>query len=74
MVRKIEIGPLIGYARVSAQRQDLAQQRGTLREARCTRIFEEKVSGTKRDRPELGRLLEHLRAAATWWRSPALIG
>jgi len=62
MVKKIEIGPLIGYARVSTQGQDLAQQRGTLREAGCTRIFEEKVSGAKRDRPELGRLLEHLRA------------
>ena len=62
MVKKIEIGPLIGYARVSTQGQDLGQQRGTLREAGCTRIFEEKVSGAKRDRPELGRLLEHLRA------------
>jgi len=33
-----------------------------LREAGCTRIFEEKVSGAKRDRPELGRLLDHLRS------------
>ena len=55
-------GPLIGYARVSTQGQDLAQQRTTLRESGCTRIFEEKVSGAKRDRPELGRLLDHLRA------------
>ena len=55
-------GPLIGYARVSTQGQDLAQQRATLREAGCTRIFEEKVSGAKRDRPELARLLDHLRA------------
>ena len=54
-------GPLIGYARVSTQGQALAQQRTTLREAGCTRIFEEKVSGAKRDRPELGRLLDHLR-------------
>jgi DNA invertase Pin-like site-specific DNA recombinase len=30
--------------------------------AGCTRIFEEKVSGAKRDRPELGRLLDHLRS------------
>ena len=62
MVKKIEIGPPIGYARLSTQGQDFAQQRGTLREAGCTRIFEEKVSGAKRDRPELGGLLEHLRA------------
>jgi DNA invertase Pin-like site-specific DNA recombinase len=54
---------LIGYARVSTQGQDLGQQRSALREAGCTRIFEEKVSGAKRDRPELGRLLDHLRAA-----------
>ena len=59
---KFAAGPLIGYARVSTQGQDLAQQRATLREAGCTRIFEEKISGAKRDRPELGRLLDHLRA------------
>ena len=54
--------PLIGYARVSTQGQDLTQQRATLREIGCTRIFEEKISGAKRERPELGNLLGHLRA------------
>lgn len=54
-------GQLIGYARVSTQGQDLAQQRETLSAIGCQRIFEEKVSGAKRDRPELGRLLDHLR-------------
>lgn len=54
-------GQLIGYARVSTQGQDLAQQRETLSSMGCQRIFEEKVSGAKRDRPELGRLLDHLR-------------
>jgi DNA invertase Pin-like site-specific DNA recombinase len=62
MPRKPPASPLIGYARVSTQGQGLTQQRGALRGAGCTRIFEEKVSGAKRDRPELGRLLEHLRA------------
>ena len=52
---------LIGYARVSTQGQDLSQQRETLSAMGCQRIFEEKVSGAKRDRPELGRLLDHLR-------------
>lgn len=52
---------LIGYARVSTQGQDLAQQRATLAEAGCTRIFEEKISGAKRDRPELQKLLDHIR-------------
>lgn len=55
-------GQLIGYARVSTQGQDLAQQRAKLSDIGCLRIFEEKVSGAKRDRPELGRLLDHLRA------------
>lgn len=55
-------GQLIGYARVSTQGQDLAQQRTSLREIGCQRVFEEKVSGAKRDRPELIRLLDHLRA------------
>lgn len=46
---------------MSTQGQDLAQQRAALRAAGCGRVFEEKVSGAKRDRPELGRLLDHLR-------------
>ncbi len=62
MPKKPPAGPLIGYARVSTQGQDLVQQRVMLREAGCTRVFEEKVSGAKRGRPELGRLLDHLRA------------
>lgn len=52
---------VIGYARVSTQGQNLEQQRSMLVQCGCQRIFEEKVSGAKRDRPELGRLLEHLR-------------
>ena len=28
----------------------------------CMRLFEEKASGAQRDRPELGRMLDHLRA------------
>lgn len=54
-------GQLIGYARVSTQGQNLEQQRLALGQSGCQRIFEEKVSGAKRDRPELGRLLDHLR-------------
>lgn len=54
-------GQLIGYARVSTQSQDLEQQCALLIQRGCQRIFEEKVSGAKRDRPELNRLLDHLR-------------
>lgn len=52
----------IGYARVSTDDQDLRMQRTELLEAGCERLFEEKQSGAKRVRPELARLMEHLRA------------
>jgi DNA invertase Pin-like site-specific DNA recombinase len=52
---------LIGYARVSTDDQNLDLQRRALNEAGCTRIYEEKLSGARRNRPELARLLDHLR-------------
>ena len=52
---------LTGYARVSTDDQDLTLQRAALKDAGCKRIFEEKASGAKRDRPELVRMLEQLR-------------
>lgn len=52
---------LIGYARVSTVTQSLDQQRTQLSEQGCIRIFEEKISGARRDRPELARMLDHLR-------------
>jgi DNA invertase Pin-like site-specific DNA recombinase len=51
----------LGYARVSTGDQTLDRQRERLREAGCERLFEEKVSGARRDRPELARLLDQLR-------------
>jgi DNA invertase Pin-like site-specific DNA recombinase len=54
-------GLLIGYARVSTDDQDLRNQRDELHAVGCTRIFAEKITGTRRDRPELARLLDHLR-------------
>jgi DNA invertase Pin-like site-specific DNA recombinase len=52
---------LIGYARVSTDDQNLYLLRAALSEVGCTRIYEEKLSGASRNRPELARLLDHLR-------------
>jgi DNA invertase Pin-like site-specific DNA recombinase len=54
---------LLGYARVSTDDQDLALQRTALRQAGCKRVYEEKVSGARRDRPQLARLLDQVREA-----------
>ena len=45
--------PLYGYARVSTRDQDLAAQDAELMAAGCAKVFKEKVSGAKTDRPEL---------------------
>jgi len=52
---------LIGYARVSTNEQDTATQVAALKAAGCERIFREKASGGRWDRPELHRLLDQLR-------------
>lgn len=57
---------LLGYARVSkADDQDTAAQAGSLTAAGCARIFEERASGGRWDRPELHRLLDQLREGDT---------
>lgn len=58
-------GLMIGYARVSTDDQDLSNQRAELSAAGCTRIFAEKRSGAHAARPELERMLDHLRAGDT---------
>lgn len=51
----------IGYARVSTQEQDNQAQILALEKAGCEKIFQEKASGARWDRPELHRLLDQLR-------------
>ena len=51
----------LGYARVSTGEQDTQAQRAALLAAGCERVFDEVGSGGRFDRPELHRLLDHLR-------------
>ena len=57
---------LLGYARVSKgdEQNNLLQARA-LRAAGCRRLFEEVASGGRWDRPELHRMLDHLREGDT---------
>ena len=52
---------IIGYARVSTEDQHLDAQISALEAISAKRIFAEKVSGTKKSRAELDRMIEQLR-------------
>jgi DNA invertase Pin-like site-specific DNA recombinase len=56
---------LIGYARVSTDKQDTRLQMQALQEAGCEEIFEETASGAKQDRPELKAMLKFVRKGDT---------
>ena len=51
----------LGYARVSTEDQTLDLQRPRLLAVGCEKLFEEKISGAKRNRPELEKLLGEVR-------------
>lgn len=55
----------IGYARVSTLDQNLDRQTDMLRAYGVDKLYTEKMSGTRRDRPELTRLLEQLEEGDT---------
>ena len=63
---KLEVNShLIGYARVSTSKQTTDQQIDALRAAGASRIFEDTISGAKRDRPGLDELLAFAREGDT---------
>lgn len=51
----------IGYARVSTKEQNLDMQIDALRKAGCEKIYQEKASGAKTERPELNNILQNIR-------------
>jgi len=52
---------IFGYARVSTKDQSLERQIDSLNSAGCTEIYQEKISGRKKEKPELDALLSKLR-------------
>jgi DNA invertase Pin-like site-specific DNA recombinase len=56
---------LIGYARVSTIDQNLDLQLDALRNVSCEKLFEDRISGSKSDRPGLTKALEQLRKGDT---------
>ena len=56
---------LVGYARVSTRDQNYELQLDALEAAGCAKIFEEKLSGAQRDRPELKAALDYVRLGDT---------
>ena len=63
-------GELIGYARVSTVDQNLRMQTDALQKVGCLNIYEEKVSGVSKKRPELDKAIKDLRPGDTLvvWR------
>jgi DNA invertase Pin-like site-specific DNA recombinase len=56
---------LIGYARVSTQDQNLDLQIDALTKAGCKKVFDDKVSGSRAERPGLAKALEMPREGDT---------
>lgn len=54
-----------GYARVSTQAQELEIQIQALEQNGCDKIYKEKFTGTKTDRPQFNELLEVLKEGDT---------
>ena len=61
---------LVGYARVSTFEQNLTPQVDALQQAGCEKVFKDRASGAKTDRPGLGEALKYVRKGDTLlvWR------
>lgn len=56
---------IFGYARVSTEEQNLYSQIDALNQHHVERIFKEKMTGTKKERPQLQEMIQHLRKGDT---------
>jgi len=56
---------VVGYARVSTGQQSLDHQQDALTAAGCDRVFADKLSGVREDRPGLAALVDYVRAGDT---------
>jgi len=65
LLPKVRLKMIVGYARVSARDQDFAGQVADLEAGGCVKIYREKISGAKTDRPELGKLMRRLEEGDT---------
>ena len=55
----------IGYARVSSVGQNLDSQMDALREAGCAKIFTDKITGSRLDRPGWDQMMAYVRPGDT---------
>jgi DNA invertase Pin-like site-specific DNA recombinase len=55
----------IGYARVSTEEQELTAQLQMLENSAIEKVFQEKASGIKEDRPQLAALMDYVREGDT---------
>jgi DNA invertase Pin-like site-specific DNA recombinase len=56
---------IFGYCRVSTEQQHLDRQLDILKHYNCDEILTEKITGTKKDRPQLNRLRDKARTGDT---------
>ena len=51
---------VFGYSRVSTEQQNLDRQLDALKKYGCDIIFNEKMTGTKKERPELSKMIDRM--------------